>query len=563
MTMMGQSSDGTSPVTPPTGPIGQVEMERTGSRITTFSDMTIPPTPPSTTSKETFNLPSVSRSVSRTSGPAVASGGISTNFATCLSGNQLFQGQEPKSSISSMTYLRVRGSSGKRGSNDSEASSTMTGTSSGHGASSATPRSSFQTDLTDLSTPRSSFQFTDTQQMSSKAGVVITSSRQASRRSSTASAASAFAVATAACSNPPDNIHALLQSRERAAQIAAADSGGSVSCPQSRGTSRLSSATGADLKIPLRGGMLYKRESMINTAATMRVLNVLRHWISKHSQDFEHDPKLMQMTKEFLEELVSNTNLLPAEHKAASQLLQMITKECEEERIDLDLLLSPPSVASRETVESLSALEIAEGLTYLDHKIFVAIQSVEFLGQAWMKGDKLKKAPNIVHHSKRFNEVTHMVASEVLRFHESNKRVTVIEKWVAVADICRCLHNFNGVLQICSALGTPALFRLKKTWEKVCKTVSSSLIFSSFSLTPSIFFFHFFSFSSCFTSSCSDNLSSILLPFWFLSSFVFQFFPGQKFFFWAKYSFFPSSRTSEYISITLFEKNTSFEWTVS
>ena len=27
-----------------------------------------------------------------------------------------------------------------------------------------------------------------------------------------------------------------------------------------------------------------KRESVISTAATMRVLNVLRHWVSKHSQ---------------------------------------------------------------------------------------------------------------------------------------------------------------------------------------------------------------------------------------------------------------------------------------
>ncbi len=27
-----------------------------------------------------------------------------------------------------------------------------------------------------------------------------------------------------------------------------------------------------------------KRESVISTAATMRVLNVLRHWVSKHNQ---------------------------------------------------------------------------------------------------------------------------------------------------------------------------------------------------------------------------------------------------------------------------------------
>jgi len=113
----------------------------------------------------------------------------------------------------------------------------------------------------------------------------------------------------------------------------------------------------------------------------MRVLNVLRHWISKHSQDFENDAKLMQMTTEFLEELVHNTTLLPAEHKAASQLLAMITKEEPNKRIDLDVLLSPPQKPSKETIETLSALEIAEGMTYLDHKIFVSIQSEEFLGQ--------------------------------------------------------------------------------------------------------------------------------------------------------------------------------------
>ena len=261
---------------------------------------------------------------------------------------------------SGMSYLKVgRSSSGKRGSADSAEISVTASNS---------PRSSFQTDITVLSTPRSSFQFTDTQQMSSKAGVVVTSSRASARRSSTASAASAFAVATAASSNPPDM----------------AIFGTCQSVPQSRGGSRLPSAVGSDLKIvpdAVKLATCRKRESMISTAATMRVLNVLRHWISKHSQDFENDPKLMQMTREFLEELVHNTNLLPAEHRAASQLLAMITKEDFNRKIDLDALLVPPSKPSKETIESLSALEIAEGMTYLDHKIFVSIQSEEFLDQ--------------------------------------------------------------------------------------------------------------------------------------------------------------------------------------
>jgi hypothetical protein len=51
-------------------------------------------------------------------------------------------------------------------------------------------------------------------------------------------------------------------------------------------------------------------------------------------------------------------------------------------------------------------------------------------------------------------------------------RVAAIEKWTAVADICRCLHNFNGVLQICAAFTNSAVYRLRKTWEKVPKTVS-------------------------------------------------------------------------------------------
>lgn len=50
-------------------------------------------------------------------------------------------------------------------------------------------------------------------------------------------------------------------------------------------------------------------------------------------------------------------------------------------------------------------------------------------------------------------------------------RVAVIEKWVAVADICRCLHNYNALLEITSSLNRSSVFRLKKTWLKVSKQV--------------------------------------------------------------------------------------------
>lgn len=71
-------------------------------------------------------------------------------------------------------------------------------------------------------------------------------------------------------------------------------------------------------------------------------------------------------------------------------------------------------------------------------------------------------------------------------------RVAAIEKWTAVADICRCLHNFNGVLQICAAFTNAAVFRLKKTWDKVPKTVSfnSNHVPINFHSISIYFYFH-------------------------------------------------------------------------
>lgn len=58
-----------------------------------------------------------------------------------------------------------------------------------------------------------------------------------------------------------------------------------------------------------------------------------------------------------------------------------------------------------------------------------------------------------------------------MNYADVSSRANSIEKWVAVADICRCMHNYNGVLEITSALNRSAIYRLKKTWAKVSKQV--------------------------------------------------------------------------------------------
>lgn len=92
-----------------------------------------------------------------------------------------------------------------------------------------------------------------------------------------------------------------------------------------------------------------RKESIMSSAATMRVLSVLRHWISKHRDDFESstsgDLRLKNLTIEFLEDVLSSPQLLPAEHKAASQLLQLLTREDPSyTKIDLNVILAQPPV---------------------------------------------------------------------------------------------------------------------------------------------------------------------------------------------------------------------------
>ncbi|CDQ74927.1 unnamed protein product, partial [Oncorhynchus mykiss] len=126
-----------------------------------------------------------------------------------------------------------------------------------------------------------------------------------------------------------------------------------------------------------------------------------------------------------------------------------------------------------ECFESLSAMELAEQITLLDHIVFRSIPYEEFLGQGWMKLDKSERTPYIMKTSQHFNDMSNLVASQIIAHTDVGSRANSIEKWLAVADICRCLNNYNGVLEITSALNRSAIYRLKKTWAKVCKQTKS------------------------------------------------------------------------------------------
>lgn len=71
---------------------------------------------------------------------------------------------------------------------------------------------------------------------------------------------------------------------------------------------------------------------------------ISRHWISKHSHDFWSDERLRGLTMDFLKEIESSPGLLPAEHKAAAQLLRLLER-APDRAVDLKTLFVPPPVS--------------------------------------------------------------------------------------------------------------------------------------------------------------------------------------------------------------------------
>uniref|UniRef100_A0A8C6TF53 Ras protein-specific guanine nucleotide-releasing factor 2b n=1 Tax=Neogobius melanostomus TaxID=47308 RepID=A0A8C6TF53_9GOBI len=206
------------------------------------------------------------------------------------------------------------------------------------------------------------------------------------------------------------------------------------------------------------------KEFIIRRAATNR-----------HSQvglqpDFEMNAELKMSVVCLLEEVLRDPDLLPQERKATANILSGLSQdEMEEVQLKIEDILQMADCPKVECFESLSAMELAEQITLLDHIVFRSIPYESFLGQGWMKVDKTERTPYIMKTSKHFNDMSNLVASQIMTHTDVGSRASSIEKWVAVADICRCLNNYNGVLEITSALNRSAIYRLKKTWAKVSK----------------------------------------------------------------------------------------------
>lgn len=164
------------------------------------------------------------------------------------------------------------------------------------------------------------------------AGVVVTSSRSSRRRTSNSEATKAFAIATSGSQTSLDKAqtfrHSLDNTRVSVNSIPRVDrlnsSGSALDCSKTK-----------------------KNLFLVNTAASMRVLNILRHWITKHPFDFDDNLKLKEETLCLINQMLNESNLTDTERKVSKQIIQQLTIPIEKKKentINIDFLLRPPTV---------------------------------------------------------------------------------------------------------------------------------------------------------------------------------------------------------------------------
>jgi len=84
----------------------------------------------------------------------------------------------------------------------------------------------------------------------------------------------------------------------------------------------------------------------------------------------------------------------------------------------------------------------------------------------------------------RSNKIPYWVATEIITRDNLEERVSVLRKFIQIADHCRAIGNYNGVMEVLSGLNMTAVYRLKKTWASLSARVLNLFLSLSQLMAP-------------------------------------------------------------------------------
>lgn len=176
---------------------------------------------------------------------------------------------------------------------------------------------------------------------------------------------------------------------------------------------------------------------------------------------------------------------LLATHRRLQQRLNELEAELESTSTETDSLLlrserSHKVHCAKQTLEKVRTLYmsamtipsilqfppqlIAYQLTLIESSIFRGIPPEALLSHSARTPHK-----KIVASTDFFNFITRSIEHSILLPQEASRRAEIIHRWIKVATKLLALNNYQTLKAVISALGTPPVQRLRRTWECIPK----------------------------------------------------------------------------------------------
>ncbi|XP_037011493.2 son of sevenless homolog 2 isoform X1 [Artibeus jamaicensis] len=205
----------------------------------------------------------------------------------------------------------------------------------------------------------------------------------------------------------------------------------------------------------------------------LRILNVFRHWVEHHFYDFERDLELLESLESFISSVrgkamkkwvESIAKIIRRKKQAqANGISHNITFESPPPPIEWHI--SKPGQFETFDLMTLHPIEIARQLTLLESDLYRKVQPSELVGSVWTKEDKEINSPNLLKMIRHTTNLTLWFEKCIVEAENFEERVAVLSRIIEILQVFQDLNNFNGVLEIVSAVNSVSVYRLDHTFE--------------------------------------------------------------------------------------------------